>query len=180
MKPKFFIMIVVLSLITALLPVSVFAAAPKEVTLNIRNSSGTPVELSLVNASGSTQFFTIEPGVSALTLTEGVYTFWLSLPSGNYSGRWNVNVTKTLFISKTGALGLVKMKEGKPSCGIGVYLTFASDSSVGFYPAFNINPQFANDLASNAYDHAVRDDRFTSATLGCWDGTTEFFTDLFQ
>ena len=86
-------------LIVTLLPVNVFAAQPQEVDVNVRNRTGGTVEVSLTDESGNIQFFSFEEGVSELTLTEGRYQFWASMPCGNLAGTWNVNISKTLFLS---------------------------------------------------------------------------------
>ena len=75
------------------------AGAPADLKVNVRNSSGGTVSLRLTDANGNNRFLTIEPGLAPITVVEGEYSYYASLPCGNLAGTWNVNVTKTLFLS---------------------------------------------------------------------------------
>jgi hypothetical protein len=94
---------IVLLLLVTILFVTVFGSAaasgPMELRVNVRNASGAVVNLSLTDANGVRTFYHLEPGVYPITVGEGTYYYYASLPCGNLAGVWNVNVVKTLFLS---------------------------------------------------------------------------------
>jgi len=93
----YFIAIVVLVL--TLLPARVFAAAPQNLDLKVRNQTGGEVELRVTGTDGVPKYFSLPAGTSTLTLTEGVYEYYAILPCGFAAGTWNVNVVKILYLS---------------------------------------------------------------------------------
>ena len=90
---------VILVLALSLLPISVFAAAPAELDLKVRNQTGVEVEIRLTGPDGVPMFVTLPAGTSTLTLTEGIYEYYVNLPCGVATGTWNVNVVKILYLS---------------------------------------------------------------------------------
>ena len=89
----------IMVLAVTLLPMSVFAAAPAELDLKVRNQTGVEVEIRLTGADGVPMFVTLPAGTSTLTLTEGIYEYYVNLPCGVATGTWNVNVVKILYLS---------------------------------------------------------------------------------
>ena len=102
MKRKWIVLTLVLALLLAALPTAALAAAPAEVKVFVRNTTGANAELSLTDAAGNKIFKTLEPGVSDFTLTEGLYAIYVSTVCGAYADNWNVNVNKTLYIECKG------------------------------------------------------------------------------
>ena len=103
MKKNFVLILLALALLLAALPTIALAAAPAEVKVFVRNTTGANAELSLTDAAGNKIFKTLEPGVSDFTLTEGLYAAYVSTVCGAYADSWNVNVNKTLYIECKGA-----------------------------------------------------------------------------
>jgi hypothetical protein len=107
----------VVALVTLLLPASAIARAPGEFHLNVRNQTGGVVHLSLTDANGIVAFYTLDLGVFPVNLTEGVYSYWASTLCGNVAGSWNVNVSKTLFLSCKGDSPFLSLaKTFTPDC----------------------------------------------------------------
>ena len=102
MKKNLVLVLLVLALLLAALPTVALAAAPAEVKVIVRNTTGAVAELSLTDAAGNKTFKSLEPGQSAFTLTEGMYTIYVSTVCGAYADSWNVNVNKTLYIECKG------------------------------------------------------------------------------
>lgn len=103
MKRKILVLTLVLALLLASLPSAAFAAAPAEVKVLVRNTTGAIAELRLTDADGNKIFKSLEPGVSDFTLTEGAFTVYVSTVCGAYADTWNVHVTRTLYIECKGA-----------------------------------------------------------------------------
>lgn len=132
--------VLIILVIATLIPVSVFAATAQDVTVSVRNRSGAKVEMSLTDANGNQIFYALEEGVTAFDITEGVYTFWAGLPCGNVTGEWNINVSKTLFLSchegTTAFLTRTAPRKGKVSAScsdhglyVGAYGDFFSETN---------------------------------------------------
>lgn len=70
---------------------TVFAAGPAEYTIDVRNRTGAPVELNYRGADGISHWVTVSEGVSSLTLTEGVYSYWADPKCGHIAGTMNLS-----------------------------------------------------------------------------------------
>lgn len=97
MRNKLMLLVVVV-LVIAMLPVGVFAGKPAELDLKVYNRTETPVSVQLTDANGALSWLEIPVGVSSVTLTEGIYEYYVVTSCGTLGGRWNVNVVKDLFI----------------------------------------------------------------------------------
>jgi hypothetical protein len=116
MKHKIVSMFVLAVLIITTLFSSAGASGPVELNVNVRNATGAVVSLRLTDANGINTFFSLEPGVYPITLTEGEYSYYASLPCGNLAGSWNVNVVKTLYLSCQHDVAFVSMKKVINGC----------------------------------------------------------------
>lgn len=90
----FFVFVVVLSLF----PFTVFAAAPSELTIKVKNNTGAAVTGSATDANGNVIWLDLPDGISSVPMTEGIYTYYLVTKCGTQYGTWNLNVTKVLEI----------------------------------------------------------------------------------
>ncbi len=108
MKAKWFLVLIV-ALLLAALPASALAGAPAEVKVFVRNQTGGEVSLSITDADGNPQFFTLQPGTTTLELTEGKYSYYASTICGSNAGTWNLNVTKQLDITCMGSTPAVTL-----------------------------------------------------------------------
>lgn len=98
MKKSLIYSIILVLLLISIIPVTVLAGKPKELVLDVRNRTSAEVELRVTDEFGISRFYTIPAGVTTLTLQEGSYSYYASLPCGNLAGMWNVNVMKTLML----------------------------------------------------------------------------------
>jgi hypothetical protein len=101
MKKIALVTLTILTLLFSMLPLS-SALAKKDggdVKLQVKNQTGTPLTLLLIDENGNHLYFTFEPGFTGATLPEGKYSYYVSTPCGNQSGVFNVNVTKQLFFA---------------------------------------------------------------------------------
>lgn len=99
MKQKPIVLLLLVTILFATFFGSASAASQMKLKVNVRNSSGAVVNLGLTDANGVRTFYHLEPGVYPITVDEGTYYYYASLPCGNLAGVWNVNVVKTLFLS---------------------------------------------------------------------------------
>jgi len=147
MKRTFLTTLVLIALFVIVVPGSVFAAAPADVTVYIRNQTAGQVNLSLTLPGEDPIFKTLETGTSSFEITEGTYEYYASTPCGNISGQWNFTTNRTLFLTcKSGAP--VNSLEMDRSCVLGT-----------FYIAYNM---FESWKLWKEYDMQVAYD---------WDGT---------
>ena len=116
MKHKIVSMFVLAVLIITTLFSSAGASGPVELKVNVRNATGAVVNLRLTDANGMNTFFSLEPGVYPISLTEGVYSYYASLPCGNLAGSWNVNVVKTLYLSCQHDVAFASLKKAVATC----------------------------------------------------------------
>lgn len=117
MLKKLFSCLLIVVLGSIMLPASAIAGSPQPLHLNVRNQTGGTVQLNLTDANGDMTFIALEPGVFPVDLKEGIYSYWASTPCGNVAGSWNVNVSKTLFLScKNDLLALSLAKTYTPDC----------------------------------------------------------------
>jgi hypothetical protein len=128
MKKQLFVVFVVIALLVAALPVSVFAGTPAELKVDVRNTTGGAINLDIVDAAGNHIYKSFEAGVFEFDMLEGVYTYYVSTPCGNYAGDWNLNINKTLFVSCKSGEPTITMDE----CVRGAFLPG------GFVPAANL------------------------------------------
>lgn len=91
MKTKLLTILVLLTLLISLLPISVFAAAPGEFTIDVRNRTGSSVEFNYRGSDGILHWVSVPVGVSSLTLVEDVYSYWADPNCGHIAGNINVN-----------------------------------------------------------------------------------------
>jgi len=127
------ILLVVLGLLFALLPLNVFAAEPAELDLRVYNRTEGPVSVRLTASDGTLQYLELPVGVSELTLTEGIYEYYIITSCGTQVGQWNVNVVKELLI-KCGAGLEVSLKRACPDNFYGHYYYLPEyDTSWFFY-----------------------------------------------
>lgn len=126
MKRSFLTSLVLIALFVTMVPGTVFAAAPADVIVFIRNQTGGQVNLSLTLPGGFPIYKTLDAGTSQFGITEGTYTYYASTPCGNSSGQWNLTVNKTLLLS---------CNSGSPTAS----LTRINGCTVGVYEsAFNM------------------------------------------
>lgn len=128
MKKQLFVVFVIIALLAAVLPVSVFAGSPAELKVEVRNTTGGMIYLDIVDAAGNHIYKSFEAGVFEFDMLEGIYSYYVSTPCGNYAGEWNLNINKTLFVS---------CKSGEPTvtldkCVLGIFYPW------GFVPASNL------------------------------------------
>lgn len=117
MLKKLFSCLLIVVLGSIMLPASAIAGSHQPLHLNVRNQTGGTVQLNLTDANGDMTFIALEPGVFPVDLKEGIYSYWASTPCGNVAGSWNVNVSKTLFLScKNDLLALSLAKTYTPDC----------------------------------------------------------------
>jgi hypothetical protein len=141
MLKKLFSCLLIVVLGSIMLPASAIAGSPQPLHLNVRNQTGGTVQLNLTDANGDMTFIALEPGVFPVDLTEGIYSYWASTPCGNVAGSWNVNVSKTLFLSCKNdllALSFVKTYTRNSNCAdfgflynSGGGMTFVSQTHYG-------------------------------------------------
>jgi hypothetical protein len=129
----------IILIILSSLSMTVGAGNPAELNLHIRNQSGAVVALDLVDAGGNHLYKTLPQGVFPITLTEGVYSYYASLPCGNISGHWNINVVKTLYLSCMRSVPVVQLAhlqggQALPGCFV---LTWDSGANVLFFDGLN-------------------------------------------
>lgn len=98
MKQKFLLYFITAVLLISLIPISAFAAAPAELKVFVRNTTGGVVDLKLTDADGGIHWMTLEAGVFETTLMEGKYEYYAVTPCGTQVGVWNLNVSKQLDI----------------------------------------------------------------------------------
>ncbi len=99
MKKLVFATLTILALLFSLLPASTaFAKSGGSATISVRNQTGGNVTITLYSADGS-KTLTYEVGTSFSTVGAGTYTFYAVTPCGVQSGKFNVNVNKTLYLS---------------------------------------------------------------------------------
>ena len=100
MKHKLTTLALVLALLAALIPSAAMAAkATEEITIDVRNHTGAPVELNYRGDDGVTRWTTVPTGVSSLTLPEGSYAYWADPKCGHIAGNVKlVNNKLTLWI----------------------------------------------------------------------------------
>lgn len=98
MKKKFVLSFVIALLLISLIPVSAFAAAPADLKVFVRNTTGAEVDLRLTDANGDYIWLTIPAGVSEVELMEGKYEYYAVTNCGTQFGQWNLNVSKQLDI----------------------------------------------------------------------------------
>ena len=115
----------IIFILVATLPMAAGAGKPAQLELNIRNQTGAVVSVDRVDANGNHIYKTLEEGVFPVTLTEGIYTYYASLPCGNVSGQWNINVVKTLFLSckqNTPAIGFNQSSKVATAVGLQCFM----------------------------------------------------------
>ena len=177
---KTLLVLVLIATLVALLPSAALGASPAVVSVRVRNQTGGSVHLSLSLPGGTPIFTTLEEGVTSFTTSDGLYNYYASTPCGNLSGQWNINVTKTLFLScKTGSptATLSKIYTG---CDEGLYLTeedpieflswnLWSDTVIQqTFSRWHIvvhTPQETEDVWTEGYGRSV-------GYAGCYDGVT--------
>jgi len=128
MKKQLFVVFVVIALLVATLPVSVFASTPAVLKVDVRNTTGGAINLDIVDAAGNHIYKSFDAGVFEFEMLEGIYTYYVTTPCGNYAGDWNLNINKTLFVSCKSGEPTVTLDE----CVRGAFL------SGGFVPASNL------------------------------------------
>lgn len=97
MKKKLTYTIFVVGLLLVLvLPLSVLAGEPQEITLLVRNATGGPVDLKLVDEDGATYWLDVINPNFETTLNEGMYDYYASTVCGVESGELNLTNGKRL------------------------------------------------------------------------------------
>ena len=94
----FFAVISILALLVSYQPASQAMALKDktDITLKVKNRTGSQVLISLVDESGTYTLLRYQPGVSSTVIHEGKYTYYASTRCGIKSGNFNLNVTKQL------------------------------------------------------------------------------------
>ncbi len=97
MKKFAIVTLVILALLVSMLPISgVMAAKPAKVSIYVNNATGGTVALALVGASGYQNNINYLPGMSATTLTEGIYSYRANTPCGLKIGKFNLTRNRQL------------------------------------------------------------------------------------
>ncbi len=99
MKRKLLIVLAIVVLIVSVFPAVALAKDKADVKVWIRNSTGSAVELRLIDEFGNNIYKTVEPGVFEYSMVEGKYSYYASTACGNKSGNWNFDASKTLFLN---------------------------------------------------------------------------------
>lgn len=100
MKKKMIYAIFVVGLLLVLiLPLSVLAGEPQDVTFRIRNATGGPVGLKLTDAVGDITWIEVINPNFETTITEGVYDYYASTICGVESGVMNLTNGKRLTLT---------------------------------------------------------------------------------
>ena len=88
----------ILALLFSYLPVDSALAkkAKTNVTIKVKNRTGSLVLISLVDTSGAYSLLKFQPGVTNTVVAEGRYYYYASTICGIKSGYFNMNVTKQL------------------------------------------------------------------------------------
>lgn len=130
MKTKLFPFLIVVVLLIAAFPASVFAAEQVEYTIDVRNRTGAPVELNYRGADGIIHWVTVPEGVSSLSLMEGVYSYWADPVCGHIAGDFNLSQQRQIL--------WISCDDLVPSLEVSVPATSAAGScgSVGMIPAY--------------------------------------------
>lgn len=164
MKSRFGIFVIVLLVLT-LLPVSVFAAEPAELDLRVYNRTEGPVSVRLTAADGTLQYLELPVGVSELTLTEGIYEYYVVTSCGTQVGQWNVNVVKELLIKCSEDVLELSLQRACPDNKWGHYY-YLPEYDTHWYMWFdNINGPDLLEVWYGDPDLLVLDQG-----IGCWDG----------
>jgi len=97
----FFSIVMILALMAGLLPTgSAFAKKdPGTINLNIHNRTGKLVNFELVGPDGVHKQYVLPTGLTVMSLSQGWYDYFASLPCGNRSGEFNLNVSKELYLT---------------------------------------------------------------------------------
>ena len=99
------------------------AAKPGTFTIDVRNTTGKPVEFNYRGEDGITHWVTLPAGVSQLTIAEGVYSYWADPPCGHVAGTFNLDAAlKVLWVScKADVPGVNLVKLGLSHCDYGIF-----------------------------------------------------------
>ena len=153
MKNKISLTMIVV-LLMALLAAPVSAAKVMDLDVDVRNQSGGIAQLSLRGEDGNPIYFTLEEGVTTITVPEGTYSYYASMQCGNLAGQWNVNVAKTLYLGCKNAspvMGSQNQAAGpKGASGWIDYACFTlifEDGFVEFWDGDNWDPNSPNTWA---------------------------------
>lgn len=145
-----------LTLLFSFMPTSTALAKkdPVNVDLRVSNRTGSQVLLTLLNADGQNQFFTLVPGKSLLTLPMGKYQFYASTPCGNRAGTFNLNDTKELFFSCGDGVE-INLQRPTPKAqycySIWSYFEYPEDGWEDFGPHCQDEPAQVGDLTTHDY-----------------------------
>ncbi len=101
-----FAVISILALMFSCLPASQAMALKDKnnITIKVKNRTGSPVLISLVNENGVYTLLSFQPGITNTVVPEGKYDYYASTRCGIKNGNFNFNVTKQLdFYCENGA-----------------------------------------------------------------------------
>lgn len=91
MKNKLILTVFIAGLLMVmLLPLTVFAGEPQDVTFRVRNATGGAVGLKLTDANGDIYWFDILTPNYETTLTEGMYAYYATTVCGIKFGDMNL------------------------------------------------------------------------------------------
>ena len=122
MKMNMVRFMILIALLVAALPAAVFAAAPSEVGIDVRNRTGGTASLRLTLPNEAPLYLNFQDGTSSFSVPNGVYDFYLSAPCGNLAGQLNFNIAKTMFIDCTPSGPSVGLSRPTPPCDMGLYV----------------------------------------------------------
>jgi|GEM_PF-3091257 len=158
-------LLVVLGLLFSLLPLNVFAAEPAELDLRVYNRTEGPVSVRLTAADGTLQYLELPVGVSELTLTEGIYEYYIITSCGTQVGQWNVNVVKELLIKCSVDTLELSLQRACPNNRWGHYYYLPE-----YYTRWFISFDEPNGPDWFEWLYNDPDILVVNGGIGCWDG----------
>lgn len=166
---KKFSLLTIVVLILTLLPINAFAAEPAELDLRVYNRTGDPVSVRLTTGDEAPIYLEFPDGVSEVTLTEGIYEYYIITSCGTQVGLWNVNVVKELLIKCTGAVPEVSLQR---ACPDNFYLHYY------YLPDYDITWAFPYD-SWNGPDwlemvYADPDLKIVDSGVDCWSNKDQY------
>lgn len=185
---KTLLVLVLIATLVALLPSAALGASPAVVSVRVRNQTGGSVHLSLSLPGGTPIFTTLEEGVTSFTTSDGLYNYYASTPCGNMSGQWNINMSKTLYLScKTGAPAttLTKFANRFKECDEGLYVV---DGGIAEFNSWQLFGGMIIDLTLSTWSIVIQTPQEAadiwneqmggggkmSYYAGCYDGVAEY------
>ena len=111
MMRKVLLVSLVLALLLLAVPVVAFAATPVEVKVQVRNHTTGIAEVRVTDEFGNNLYYSFEPGLTEISLTEGKYQAYISTVCGTSSDTWYVDKDKVLYIECGAAAPVVQYRK---------------------------------------------------------------------